>query len=69
MTTFSPLGVDRIRLIDLETAGSASHSVCEIGWQDVVCDGGGGSKLNKERGALCVNPGGPISTQTSHHRR
>jgi exodeoxyribonuclease X len=69
MTTCSTPALDRIRVIDLETAGSASHSVCEIGWQDVVRDDDGLWEVNEERGALFVNPGGPISTQTMaiHH--
>ncbi|MEG3176532.1 DNA polymerase III subunit epsilon [Sphingomonas sp. RB3P16] len=59
----------RIRVIDLETAGSAAHSVCEIGWQDVVQGRDGRWEVNQERGARFVNPGGPISTQTMaiHH--
>ncbi|WP_242136881.1 3'-5' exonuclease [Sphingomonas sp. TREG-RG-20F-R18-01] len=59
----------RIRVIDLETAGSASHSVCEIGWQDVIQETTGRWELDEERGARFVNPGGPISTQTMaiHH--
>jgi exodeoxyribonuclease X len=69
MTTRSTPALDRIRVIDLETAGSASHSVCEIGWQDVVQIDDGRWEVNEERGALFVNPGGPISTQTMaiHH--
>ena len=69
MTTRLKPALDRIRVIDLETAGSASHSVCEIGWQDVVRDDDGYWEVNGERGALFVNPGGPISTQTMaiHH--
>ncbi|WP_194151069.1 3'-5' exonuclease [Sphingomonas glacialis] len=64
MTTPSTPGLDRIRVIDLETAGSASHGVCEIGWQDVVRDDDSRWEVNEERGALIVNPGGPISTQS-----
>lgn len=69
MTIFSNSARLRIRVIDLETAGSASHSVCEIGWQDVVQDVNSHWEVNEERGARFVNPGGPISTQTMaiHH--
>ena len=59
----------RIRVIDLETAGNGPNDVCEIGWQDVVCERGGQWRLNDERGALYVNPGRPISAETMavHH--
>ena len=69
MTTPLPPGLDRIRVVDLETAGSAAYNVCEIGWQDVIRDHDGRWAVNDERGALFVNPGGPISTQTMaiHH--
>jgi exodeoxyribonuclease X len=69
MTILSNSTRMRIRVIDLETAGSASHSVCEIGWQDVVQENDGRWQVNEERGARYVNPGGPISTQTMaiHH--
>lgn len=69
MSTFSNSARIRIRVIDLETAGSASHNVCEIGWQDVVQEIDGRWEVNEERGARFVNPGGPISTQTMaiHH--
>jgi exodeoxyribonuclease X len=69
MTNFSNSARMRIRVIDLETAGSASHSVCEIGWQDVVQKINGRWEINEDRGARFVNPGGPISTQTMaiHH--
>lgn len=69
MTTSSDPVRRRIRVIDLETAGSTSHSVCEIGWQDVVQETDGRWEVNEERGAWFVNPGGPISTQTMaiHH--
>lgn len=50
----------RIRVIDLETAGSAPHQVCEIGWQDVVEAADGRWSLGPEQGARFVNPGGPI---------
>ena len=69
MTILSNPAPTRIRVIDLETAGSASHRVCEIGWQDVVRETNGRWEVNEERGARFVNPGGPISTQTMaiHH--
>lgn len=59
----------RIRVIDLETAGSTSQDVCEIGWQDVVVGEDGRWIVNSERGSLFVNPGRPISTATMaiHH--
>ena len=52
-----------IRVIDLETTGSAppAHGVCEIGWQDVVQEAGGRWQLGGERGALLVDPGRPIA--------
>lgn len=61
--------IRRIRVIDLETSGDAATDVCEIGWQDVVSVDGGPWTLNEERGALFVNPGRPISTETMavHH--
>lgn len=60
---------DRIRVVDLETAGDGPHDVCEIGWQDVVRDPGGPWRLDAERGARLVNPGRPISPDTMavHH--
>ncbi len=59
----------RIRVIDLETAGSAAHEVCEIGWQDVVQGDNGLWVVNDDRGAAFVNPGRPISpaTMAIHH--
>ena len=59
----------RIRVIDLETAGSGPYDVCEIGWQDVVQAGDRDWSLSNERGALFVNPGRPISPETMavHH--
>ena len=61
--------LDRIRVIDLETAGGGSDDVCEIGWQDVVRVGRGAWRLCDECGALFVNPGRPISPDTMaiHH--
>lgn len=60
---------DRIRVVDLETAGNGPYDVCEIGWQDVVADGDGRWQVAEERGALYVNPGRPISPETMaiHH--
>lgn len=59
----------RVRVIDLETAGSGAQDVCEIGWQDVEQDGGGVWSVSDERGAVLVNPGRPISPDTMavHH--
>jgi len=59
----------RVRVIDLETAGSSTHEVCEIGWQDVVRGEDGRWRVNDERGAVFVHPGRPISSATMaiHH--
>lgn len=59
----------RVRVIDLETAGTGPRDVCEIGWQDVVLGDDGPWRLDAERGARFVNPGRPISPQTMaiHH--
>jgi exodeoxyribonuclease X len=59
----------RIRVIDLETAGNGPRDVCEIGWQDVVRGADGAWRLDEERGARFVNPGRPISPDTMavHH--
>lgn len=60
---------DRVRVIDLETSGSSSHEVCEIGWQDVVRGPDNQWIVDAERGALFVNPGRPISPAMTaiHH--
>ena len=62
-------GPMRVRVIDLETAGSGPHDVCEIGWQDVVKGSDGVWRLDAERGARFVNPGRAISPDTMaiHH--
>ncbi|CAL1692622.1 Exodeoxyribonuclease 10 [Brevundimonas subvibrioides] len=62
-------GPHRIRVVDLETAGTGQSDVCEIGWQDVVLGGDGRWSLSGERGARWVNPGHPISPDTMavHH--
>ncbi|SEM57113.1 exodeoxyribonuclease X [Bosea lupini] len=62
---------ERIRVIDLETAGGGPQDVCEIGWQDVVRDAGGRWLINEERGSLFVDPGRAISADTMavHHIR
>jgi exodeoxyribonuclease X len=62
---------ERIRVIDLETAGDGPHDVCEIGWQDVARDAGGRWRINEERGSLFVDPGRAISADTMavHHIR
>jgi exodeoxyribonuclease X len=59
----------RIRVIDLETAGNGPTDVCEIGWQDVELASDGAWTLTEERGARFVNPGRPISAETMaiHH--
>ena len=59
----------RVRVIDLETAGTLATDVCEIGWQDVVQEADGRWSVGEERGAAFVNPGRPISiaTMAIHH--
>lgn len=63
--------MERIRVIDLETAGEGPHDVCEVGWQDVAIGADGRWELAEERGAHLVNPGRPISPDTMavHHIR
>lgn len=63
--------VERIRVIDLETAGGGPHDVCEIGWQDVTRGVDGLWRVDEERGALLVDPGRAISADTMaiHHIR
>ncbi|ANG99272.1 DNA polymerase III subunit epsilon [Brucella pseudogrignonensis] len=60
---------ERIRVIDLETAGNGSNDVCEIGWQDVARDAKGRWALTEQSGASFVNPGRAISAETMavHH--
>ncbi|MET3890231.1 exodeoxyribonuclease X [Bosea sp. OAE506] len=62
---------ERIRVIDLETAGGGPHDVCEIGWQDVTRDADGRWHIDAERGSLFVDPGRAISPDTMavHHIR
>jgi exodeoxyribonuclease X len=59
----------RVRVIDLETAGSGPNDVCEIGWQDVVQGADDRWHVDDARGASLVNPGHPISpgTMAIHH--
>ena len=59
----------RIRVIDLETGGAGSDDVCEIGWQDLHQGTHGNWQLHEDRGALLVNPGRPMSPDTTavHH--
>ncbi len=59
----------RIRVIDLETGGTGSDDVCEIGWQDIRQGADDVWRLDEERGALLVNPGRPMSPETLavHH--
>lgn len=63
------MSISRIRVIDLETGGNGPNDVCEIGWQDVVTGADGQWYVDDERGALLVNPGRPMSTDTIavHH--
>jgi len=65
----SPNSLRRVRVIDLETGGNAWDNVCEIGWQDVVEDPDGLWRVDDNRGAVLVNPGRAISTETMavHH--
>lgn len=59
----------RIRVVDLETGGNGSDDVCEIGWQDLRRGHDGMWRLDGEPGALLVNPGRPMATDTIavHH--
>ena len=59
----------RVRVIDLETGGAGPDDVCEIGWQDLRQEPDGTWRLDREHGALFVNPGRPISPDTMavHH--
>ncbi|AZO82211.1 MULTISPECIES: DNA polymerase III subunit epsilon [unclassified Bosea (in: a-proteobacteria)] len=61
----------RVRVIDLETAGGGKQDVCEIGWQDVSVRPDGRWHVAPERGSYLVNPGRPISIDTMavHHIR
>ena len=66
-----------LRVCDLETTGHAppEHGVCEIGWADVVTTGVDGAgdpahwRVRDGVTSLLVNPGRPITPQTSavHH--
>lgn len=62
---------ERVRVIDLETAGGGPYDVCEIGWQDVALGRDGRWRVDDQRGALLVNPGRAISADTMavHHIR
>lgn len=60
----------RVRVIDLETAGSSATDVCEVGWQDVERQADGTWHVSDvSRGARFVDPGRPISpgTMAIHH--
>jgi len=59
----------RVRVIDLETAGTGRFDVCEIGWQDVELQADALWQVSESRGALFVNPGRGISAETMaiHH--
>ncbi|WP_336814827.1 DNA polymerase III subunit epsilon [Bosea sp. MMO-172] len=61
----------RVRVIDLETAGDGPHDVCEVGWQDVSLASDGRWEVTEERGSCLVSPGRPISADTMavHHIR
>lgn len=63
------MSASRVRVIDLETAGSGPLDVCEIGWQDVERGDDGRWFVSEERGARLVNPGRPITPETMavHH--
>lgn len=58
------MSIQRVRVIDLETAGDGPQDVCEIGWQDVSLGLDGRWHVTDERGASLVNPGRAISTET-----
>jgi exodeoxyribonuclease X len=59
------MSLPRVRVVDLETAGSGPQDVCEIGWQDVVRGADGVWRIDDAvRGALLVNPGRPITPET-----
>ncbi|RZJ97272.1 MAG: DNA polymerase III subunit epsilon [Brevundimonas sp.] len=64
-----PPAIARVRVIDLETAGTAPTDVCEVGWQDVVMGADNAWRVDADRGAVFVNPGRPISPDTMaiHH--
>ena len=68
-----PRQPDIIRVVDLETTGSAppAHGVCEVGWQDVALGTDGRWELLGEGGRSYVNPGRPLPplTQAIHHIR
>ena len=59
----------RIRVIDLETGGTGSDDVCEIGWQDLRRGEDRVWRLDGNPGALLVDPGHPMSPDTMavHH--
>ncbi len=60
-----------IRVIDLETTGSRppAHTVCEIGWQDVVETADGSWEIGGENGQILTDPERSIPpvTQAVHH--
>lgn len=64
-----PVGPALIRVVDLETGGNGPDEVCEIGWQDVRQDADGVWRLDGPSGARLVNPGRPMSPDTTavHH--
>jgi exodeoxyribonuclease X len=66
----SQADMTRVRVIDLETAGSSASDVCEVGWQDVERRPDGTWQVSEvSRGARFVDPGRPISpgTMAIHH--
>jgi exodeoxyribonuclease X len=67
--SISDISRPRVRVIDLETGGNGPNDVCEIGWQDVELGDDKNWRVTSERGALFVNPGRPMSTDTIavHH--
>lgn len=58
-----------VRVIDLETGGSGTDDVCEIGWQDVRRGADGVWRVDEQRGAILIDPGRPMSPDTLavHH--
>ncbi|MFW2341165.1 DNA polymerase III subunit epsilon [Brevundimonas sp.] len=62
--------IGRVRVIDLETAGTSASDVCEVGWQDVERQADGTWQVSDvSRGSRFVDPGRPISpgTMAVHH--
>jgi exodeoxyribonuclease X len=67
----APASPRRLRVVDLETTGRSfsDGGVVEVGWQDLVLDGGDGWVLSGPPSSMLINPGQRISPETSaiHH--